>query len=91
MLRLTTALIVILAVANTSAPAGAFDQTTAEKVFQSECSTCHPVDRALKKTKDRAGWEKSVERMKGYAGGLITDDEAGLIVEYLARVRGPQN
>ena len=82
------ALFAVLVLAGGSAPA--FDQDAAEKVFQQECATCHHVDRALRKKKDRPGWEKTVDRMKGYAGGLITDDEAKTIIEYLTRVRGPK-
>lgn len=67
----------------------AADAGTAKGVFESACSRCHPLDRALRKTKDRPGWQKTVERMKGYAAGSLSDAEAQTIVEYLSRVRGP--
>lgn len=79
-----------LLAALTAASAGAFDADAARKVFETRCVACHPLDRSLKKSKDRAGWQKTVGRMKGYAAGAITEEEAGLIVEYLARVRGPR-
>ena len=72
-------------------PVAAYDQGAAEKLFQKQCSVCHHVDRALKKTKDRAGWEKTVIRMKGYASGLIGDAEAETIIEYLTQIRGPKS
>ena len=73
-------------------PAGAaFDLEQARKLFEAKCSACHPTERPLKKNKDRAGWEKTVARMKGYASGQISDADAQAIAEYLARVRGPKN
>jgi hypothetical protein len=71
--------------------AGAFDDEQARRVFEARCETsCHRLERPLKKNKDRAGWQKTVGRMKGYAAGAITEEDAGLIVEYLSRVRGPR-
>ncbi len=60
-------------------------------LFESKCTTCHGADRALRKRKDRAGWEKTVSRMKRYASGLISDADAVVIVEYLTRERGPES
>jgi mono/diheme cytochrome c family protein len=68
-----------------------FDADAAKKLFESKCAPCHPLDRTLRKTKDRPGWQKTVERMKGYAAGAIADAEAQTIVEYLSRARGPAN
>jgi len=71
-------------------PAAA-DPMAAEPQFQKHCTTCHPADRALKKNKDREGWQKTVKRMQGYASGLLGDDDAASIVEYLTHVSGPNN
>jgi mono/diheme cytochrome c family protein len=72
-------------------PSLAYDQAAAEKLFQQHCGTCHHVDRSLKKTKERIGWTKTVKRMQGYASGMITDDAADSIVNYLTDVRGPSH
>lgn len=83
-------IVVSLTASATAAPAS-FDMIAAKSLFETHCSRCHPLDRALRKTKDRASWQKTVDRMKGYAGGTLGDPEAQLIVEYLGRVRGPAN
>ena len=61
----------------------------ARAVFEDRCSKCHTLDRALRKNKDRAGWEKTVQRMKRYGSGMISDEDAAAVVEHLVRVRGP--
>ncbi|GAB4256055.1 MAG: hypothetical protein Kow0054_18550 [Deferrisoma sp.] len=66
-----------------------FDLEAAKALFEKKCSACHSPDRALKKNKDRAGWEKTVSRMARYSSGMISPEDAGIIVEYLTRVRGP--
>ncbi|MDF1554031.1 MAG: photosystem P840 reaction-center cytochrome c-551 [Deferrisomatales bacterium] len=84
-------LALLLAAVFVGGPATAYDQAAAEKLFQKHCATCHHLDRALKKNKDRAGWDKTVKRMQGYASGMFTDGAAESIVEYLTRVRGPKD
>lgn len=87
----SAALFLVLGFAAAQAPAArAFDLEKARAVFEAKCSLCHVLDRPLKKNKDRAGWDKTVARMKGYAGDRITDADAAAIVEYLARTRGPK-
>jgi len=58
-------------------------------LFEQKCSVCHAADRAKAKKKDRAGWEKTVLRMKNVNGCPITDDEAKTIIDYLAKTYGP--
>lgn len=77
--------------AGAAAASASFDANAAKSLFETHCSRCHPLDRPLRKTKDRASWQKTVDRMKGYAGGTLGDPEAQMIVEYLSRVRGPAN
>lgn len=96
MLRCFFALLLLSSLAGIPAHAAgadpaAADPTAAEPLFQKHCTTCHPADRSLKKNKDREGWQKTVTRMQGYAGGLLGDDDATSIVEYLTHVRGPSN
>jgi cytochrome c2 len=67
------------------------DPASSKGLFEAKCARCHPLDRALRKNKDRPGWQKTVERMKGYAAGTLADEEARTIIEYLSRVRGPAN
>lgn len=61
----------------------------ARALFESKCSICHPVSRPLGKTKDKTGWTATVTRMKNGNGCPITDEEAGVIIGYLTKIRGP--
>ena len=60
----------------------------AKAVFESRCSTCHPTSRPLSKTKSEAEWRQTVMKMKTYASGRISDEEAESIIAYLTEVRG---
>lgn len=84
-----TALLLLALLPAVCAAARDFDREKARQLFEAKCSQCHSLDRPLKKNKDRAGWERTVGRMKGYAGGAISEADAATIVEYLVRVRGP--
>jgi cytochrome c5 len=64
------------------------EESDAKAVFEKRCSLCHPTSRPLGKTKSSEEWEKTVMRMKGYAGGRISDKDAKIIAGYLAEVRG---
>lgn len=76
--------------AGSAQPAKPFDLEAAKASFEAKCAQCHVLDRTLQKNKDKAGWEKTVARMKGYVGDKWTEAEATTIVEYLTRVRGPK-
>lgn len=64
------------------------EESDAKAVFEKRCSLCHPTSRPLGKTKSSEEWEKTVMRMKGYAGDRISDKDAKIIMEYLAEIRG---
>lgn len=60
---------------------------TTKSTFDTKCSTCHGIDRPLEKTKSRADWTATVQRMAGKKAGLIGDADAAAIAAYLAIVR----
>ena len=64
------------------------EESDAKAVFEKRCSLCHATSRPLGKTKSSEEWEKTVMRMKGYAGDRISDKDAKIIAGYLAEVRG---
>ena len=64
------------------------EDSDAKGLFEKRCSLCHPASRPLGKTKSKEEWEKTVMRMKGYAGDRISDQEAKIIAGYLAEIRG---
>lgn len=68
--------------------AGAQGTAEVKALFEQKCSICHSIDRPTAKKKDRAGWEKTVLRMKNVNGAPITDEEARAIIDYLAQTHG---
>jgi mono/diheme cytochrome c family protein len=67
----------------------AMDEAGVKALFEQKCSTCHSADRPKSKTKTAAEWTKTVMRMKNVNGCPITDEEAKLIIGYLAKNYGP--
>lgn len=48
------------------------------------CSTCHDLDKSLSLKQDRAGWQRTVEKMVAF--GLKTSEaEINTVVDYLTR------
>ncbi len=56
--------------------------TSAKALFERACGVCHGLERPLSKTFDRAGWEKTVERMHD-TGAEVNREERAQIVAYL--------
>ena len=48
------------------------------------CSTCHELDKSLSLKQDRAGWQRTVDKMVAF-GMKTTDAEINTVVEYLSR------
>ncbi len=63
-------------------------ESDAKALFEKRCALCHPTSRPLAKTKSSEEWEKTVMKMKGYAGGRISDKDANIITVYLGEIRG---
>jgi len=66
----------------------AMDAVDVKALFEEKCSVCHSADRAKKKQKTADEWTKTVIRMKNVNGCPITDEEAKLIIDYLAKNYG---
>ena len=60
----------------------------AKSLFEQKCSRCHTIERPKSKLKSRAEWEATVMRMKNVNGCPITDEEAKIIIQYLAENYG---
>jgi len=54
-------------------------------LFEKKCSTCHGLDKPKSKQKTQSEWAETVLRMKNKNGAPVNDDEAKVIVEYLAK------
>lgn len=58
-----------------------------EALFEKKCSICHSIDKPKSTKKTKKGWGKTVKRMKKN-GCPITDEEAKIIIDYLAENYG---
>jgi len=59
-----------------------------QSLFEQKCSICHSSDRAKSKKKTLNEWETTVMRMKNERGAPISDEEAKIIIDYLAKNYG---
>jgi len=57
---------------------------------QAACSMCHSLDYIVMNSpfQDRAGWDKTVNKMVKVMGAPITAEDATAIVDYLAATYG---
>jgi cytochrome c5 len=76
-----------IAAAALLAAGAAFAAADGKALFEAKCTACHAADRALSQKKDRAGWERTVERMKA-KGAQVGADEAAAIAGYLEKEAG---
>ncbi len=60
----------------------------AKSLFEEKCSICHSLERPKSKEKTYDEWEATVTRMKDVNGCPITDEEAKIIIDYLAKNYG---
>ncbi len=60
----------------------------AKQLFENKCSFCHSLDRPRSKKMSKQGWESTVMRMKNTNGAPMSDEEAGIIIDYLAKEYG---
>jgi len=63
------------------------DWSAAEKLFETKCRLCHSIDRPKNAKKTYEGWKSTVMRMMSYAP-VITDEQAEMIIDYLAHHYG---
>jgi cytochrome c5 len=63
------------------------EQVNAETLFENKCSTCHSTNRPKSKQKTASEWAETVARMREH-GCVLTDKEAKIIVDYLAKNYG---
>ena len=64
------------------------DANDAKAIFEKKCSVCHNLEKSTSKTKAPAECEKTVKRMIESRGAKITDEEAKVIIDYMAKNYG---
>lgn len=60
----------------------------AKALFEKKCGGCHNSNRPKSKQKTAGEWQTTVMRMKNVNGGAITNEEAQIITDYLAKTYG---
>jgi mono/diheme cytochrome c family protein len=68
--------------AQTAAPNPVEYLTQAKAVFERACGVCHGLERPLSKSFDKAGWERTVERMHDN-GAEVNAAERAQVVAFL--------
>jgi mono/diheme cytochrome c family protein len=79
---LTAGLVLVVFLAMFSIPTPGFSAPDGKAVMESRCGDCHGIDRITSKTKDRAGWQTTVNRMIG-KGATLNDEEKAALIDYL--------
>jgi competence protein ComEA len=51
---------------------------------QKLCSRCHDLDKSVSLNQDRAGWQRTIEKMLAF-GAKVTDQEFNAVLDYLAK------
>ena len=58
------------------------------ELLQGRCTGCHTLEPVEAASETEAEWEAIVERMRSI-GADLTDEEARILIEYLAETYGP--
>jgi ferredoxin-NADP reductase len=69
-------------------PAADIDINMATSTMEKRCSKCHNLDRIVGAHKDAPGWLATVNRMKALPDSGILEEDARIIVSYLASQMG---
>ena len=82
-------LLVILFLAVSAIPVySGEEEVDGKTLFEKKCSLCHEIERPKLNKKSRDGWEATVMRMKKVNSAPVTDEEAKIIIDYLAENYG---
>jgi hypothetical protein len=57
-------------------------------LVEKRCFRCHTPERIYKVRKNAEGWRTTVNKMVGYASGVIPEKEIPIIIDYLVRTQG---
>ena len=58
-----------------------------KELFEARCSKCHKLDKVLNRTMSAEQWRTVVDKMKDKWFSGISDEEAGIIADYLGKTR----
>jgi mono/diheme cytochrome c family protein len=60
-----------------------------ETLLRERCAACHDLGRVTGASKDRAGWEQTVDRMVS-KGARLSGEERMVLIDYLAKTYGSE-
>ena len=63
------------------------EQLEPKALFEKRCSRCHSLDK-INKTESEEGWRTIVNKMKKKLFSGISNEDAAIIIEYLAETKG---
>ena len=60
------------------------------EIVRSACAICHSLDYVVMNSpfQDRAGWTKTVDKMRHVMGAPLSDEDAAKVVDYLEQQYG---
>ena len=60
-------------------------------ILEGNCTICHDLDRVKSKHYDKDSWQGIIESMRDKRGGPkdLTDEEIGVLADYLSKNFGP--
>ncbi len=64
------------------------EKIDAKALFEKKCSACHSTSRPKSLSKTKEEWTKSVTKCKEKKNSNISDEEAKIIIDYLAKTYG---
>src|SRR5277367_3155608 len=79
-----------VSLASIDLPPAAVDMNLAALTMEQRCSKCHNLDRVAGARKDARGWLATVNRMQALPHSGISDEDARIVVSYLASQMGPK-
>ena len=78
---------VILSVSFSALPSGsqsAIEEDEGQRIVRERCTMCHGEDLIAQQRFAKAGWVRSLQKMRGWGGG-ITEGQIELLADYLSR------
>lgn len=88
MKKIVTIVVAGMLLATAGAAFSAEKKIDPKELFETKCGSCHSADRPKSVRRSAQDWEATVMRMKDDHGCDITNAEAKMIIDYLAKHYG---
>ena len=81
-MSLAGSMVLIIFIGILSIPWTGYGAQDGKTIMEARCGECHGLDRVVKASKDRAGWETTVGRMMN-KGVTLSPEEKAALIDYL--------